>query len=769
MRFLLVAALAGLCAVSAVSVENDTYKYSQEKQKEIFRLFKYINQPSFYPDFMEVAQSYNFYDFKADYMKPEVVEEFYRFYYYGKILQRGEIFSVFYKEHLRQAIALFKLFYYANTWETFYKTAVWARNNVNEGMYLYSLSVALIHRPDTYYYALPPIYEVYPYYFYNSEVIQEAQYYKQMYSSQSGAHYNGRTIYANYSGYYLNLYPEQSMAYFTEDVGVNSFYYYYNLYYPYWMSGEEFNLKYDNRGELFYYMYQQILARYYLERLSNGFGEIDYFNWEVPFENGYYPTMCYPNGLQFPARPSYSRLYEYFYNYGQHYGYNKYAYSYTFVKDYERRIRDAIDSGYVFTRSGQKVDLFSRDGINILGNLIEGNPDSPYYKYYGAYQVFARHLLGYSFQPLTYHKTYPSALEHFETSMRDPAFYQLYKKLINYFYRFKSQYYKYYTEQDLIFEGVEVKNVEFDRLVTYFDYYFADISSAVYVTPEEFVQDSFKVQVAQPRLNYKPFTYKIYVDSSIDTEAVVKVFLGPKYDEYGRYINLTENWMNFVQFDHFVYKLKSGQNVITRNSREIYNYMHDRTSYYQLYQKAMGVFDEKQGEYYKYTQFWFGFPQRYMLPKGTYGGFPYQFYVYVTKYVPYKAQKDGVPMVGMGSQYVDGYPMGYPFDRPVYYGYMYYAIPNGYFYETKIYHRDSDVFNYSQQDYYYGKRYNFANQRYQSKKHDYKYLSGSKDYVRPQYETQGRYPEQYYAQGSNYAQEQYYPSRSYERQDYYHY
>ncbi|XP_044272349.1 arylphorin subunit alpha-like [Tribolium madens] len=748
MKFLLVAALAGLCAVSAVSVGNDYHhEYNQQRQKEIYRLFKYINQPSYYPDHVEISNSYKFWEHKSDYTKPEVVDEFYNYFYYGKYLHRGEIFSVFHKEHLYQAIALFKLFYYANTYETFYHTAVWARNHVNEGMYLYAVSVALVHRPDTYYYALPPIYEVYPYYFYSTEVIQEAQYYKQLYRGADGAKYNDQTIYANYSGYYLNLHPEQALSYFTEDVGVNSFYYYYNLYYPFWMSGEEFNLKYDNRGEVFYYMYQQILARYYLERLSNGFGEIDHFNWEVPFETGYYPNLCYPNGLQFPSRPNYAHLYEYFYNYGQKYGYNKYAYSYTFVKDYERRIRDVIDSGYVYTKSGDKVDLFSHEGLNILGNLVEGNPDSPYYHYYGAYHVFARHLLGYSFQPLTYRKVYPSALEHFETSMRDPAFYQLYKKLITYFFRYKAQHYKYYTEHDLAFEGVEVKNVEFDRLVTYFDYYFADISSAVYVTPEEFVQDSFKVQVAQHRLNYKPFTYKIYVDSSVDTDAVVKVFFGPKYDEYGRYINLTENWMNFVQFDHFVYKLKSGQNVITRNSREIFNYMHDRTSYYQLYQKAMGVSDDEHRGSYHHTQFWFGFPQRFYLPKGTYGGFPYQFYVFVTKHVPYKNQKSEVPVVGSGYQYVDGYPMGYPFDRPVYYGQVFYEIPNGYFYETKVYHRDADAVNYSQQEYYNKQNY------YQHHQHQYK----------PQhYNSQYNYAKQYYPQG------QYYKGQNYDSQ-YYHY
>lgn len=113
--------------------------------------------------------------------KPEVVKEFLHYYHMG-MLPRDEIFSVFYHQHLKQAICLFKLFYYAKDSETFYRTACWARYHLNQGMFLYSFSVALIHRPDTYNMVLPPIYEIYPFYFFNTEVIKKAQYYKQMWN-----------------------------------------------------------------------------------------------------------------------------------------------------------------------------------------------------------------------------------------------------------------------------------------------------------------------------------------------------------------------------------------------------------------------------------------------------------------------------------------------------------------------------------------------------------------------------------------------------------
>lgn len=272
------------------------------------------------------------------------------------MLPKGEIFSVFNQDQLYEAIALFRLFYYAKDYDTFYKSAVLGRYYANEGVFIYALSVAIVHRQDTYGIVLPPIYEIYPYYFFPTEVIQKAQEYKQIYSGEEvqpdSDGYKGYTVNANYSGWYLNVNPEQSLSYFTEDVSVNSFYYYFNIYYPFWMDGEEFGLKNDRRGEQFYYVYQQIIARYYLERLSNDFGEIPYYDYDRPVKTGYYPSLRYPNGLAFPARPSGVELYRPIDDDQNHAIYfTNYTFSYTIVKDIERRIRDAIDSGYVFTVS----------------------------------------------------------------------------------------------------------------------------------------------------------------------------------------------------------------------------------------------------------------------------------------------------------------------------------------------------------------------------------------------------------------------------------
>ncbi|XP_049821677.1 hexamerin-1.1-like isoform X2 [Aethina tumida] len=681
-----------LC-LAALAVSKHPYKVANkeflERQKDVLTLFSYINQPTYYKEHLSILEKWDWKNYENHFTKPEYFKKFWQYYHYDAFLPRGEIFSVFNYHHVEQVKVLFDMFYYAKDFETFYNFAVWARQYINEGMFLYTVSVAIVHRPDTYGIVIPPIYEIYPYYFFGSEVIEKAQYYKQIYHGEQQDGYH--TIWANYSGDYLNLHPEQSMSYYLEDVGINNFYYYFNLYYPYWMSAQEYNFVNDKRGELYLYFYQQILARYYLERLSNDFGEIPYFNWEVPFETYYYPSMHYHNGLAFPSRPKFANLYEYFYNYGQSWTMkSKYGYSYTYSTEYEKRIHEAIDFGYYYDKSGEKFDLYKEGGINVLGNLIQGNPDSPHPQYYGALQVFARHLLGYSFQPLDHYHLAPSALEHFETSMRDPAFYQLYKKIVYYYFRYMSHV-KPYTKTELYFPGVEVTDVKFDRLVTYFDTFDSDISNGVYVTPEEYVNHKFKVYARQYRLNHKPFNYYIHVKSDKPVKAAVKIFLGPKYDEYGRFINISQNHYNFVEFDYFTYDLKAGDNQITRSSHENPFYGPDRTSYHELYKTVMGAYNG-QGEFHLdgYQQYFY-FPKRYMLPMGKEYGMHYQFFVYVYPFEEYKGHHEHegeyyYPRVGSGSYMEDNYPFGYPFNRFIEYEKLWYDMPNGYFYEAPIYH-----------------------------------------------------------------------------------
>ncbi|KAL1497679.1 hypothetical protein ABEB36_008600 [Hypothenemus hampei] len=666
-----------------------------EKQKKVLSLFKHINQPCYDEDHLEILKTFRLEDNKDLFNDTKVVETILEYYTNGFILHKGEIFSVFTSEHLDQAIALFNLFYYAKDFDTFYKTAVVARHWVNEGLFLYTYSVAIVHRSDCYGVILPPIYEIYPNYFFSAETIHEAYRYKQSWNSEklqqsSSWKYPGYTIHSNYSGHYLNLHPEQSLSYYLEDIGINSFYYTYFLYYPFWLNGTRYGLNNDRRGELYHFIQQQLFTRFYLERLSNGFGEIPVIDFNEPVETPYYPSLQYLSGLPFPERPQHARLSDYFYNYGYQ-GQSKYS----LFQDYSRRIADAIDRGYVYDKHGQKVELFDeKHGYDYLSNLLQANPDSPDNYFYGPWLRYGRHLLGYSFTPLSSHKLAPSALEHLETTLRDPGFYQLYKHLLFYYTRYQSRLAPY-TREQLIFPGVSIEKVSIDRLVTYFEDFFSDISQAVFYSEDELKQkeNGFFVRAKQHRLNHKPFTYKIQVNSDKETRAVVKIFIGPKYDEFGRAINISHNRLNFFELDKFVYDLKNGENVIKRSSYESKFFSPDKTGFYDLYKKVLEASND-QGEFtINGQENYFTFPQRYVLPKGNHGGFPVQFYVIVYPYKAYSGNKPQewkyyYPRPGVGGPYIDEYPLLYPFDRPIKYGQVFSEkIPNSYFYETKIYHR----------------------------------------------------------------------------------
>lgn len=102
---------------------------------------------------------------------------------------------------------------------------------------------------------------------------------------------------------------------------------------------------------------------------------------------------------------------------------------------------NAIDTGYLFCGRGKKVDIYTPEGLNMMGNMIEGNADSCDSTFYGMYDGLARDILGFSFNYKNKNMMIPSALQCHSTSMRDPAFYMLYKRIMSYFARYFTLYF----------------------------------------------------------------------------------------------------------------------------------------------------------------------------------------------------------------------------------------------------------------------------------------------------------------------------------------
>jgi len=187
------------------------------------------------------------------------------------------------------------------------------------------------------------------------------------------------------------------------------------------------------------------------------------------------------------------------------------------------------------------------------------------------------------------------------------------------------------------------------------------------------------------RLNCKPFNYVLNIMSDRSYEAVVKVFLGPKYDEMHQRIDITKNRLNFVEIDKFTTVLNLGMNYVQRNSHDNF-YSKDRISYRQMYMRVMMNVHKSDLPEYELREVERGMPKRLLLPKGSKEGQMYQMYFIIT---PYQSMMDPLKKNDLEisqmswREVVDRYPLGYPFDRPIDESVFY--VPNSFFKDVMIY------------------------------------------------------------------------------------
>lgn len=111
-------------------------------------------------------------------------------------------------------------------------------------------------------------------------------------------------VYSNYTNTCLNpTYDyEYKLGYFTEDVSLNAYYYYFRMMFPFWMDLKDYTVPKEIRGDFYYYYHQQLIARYYLERYSNGFGEIEGFTWDNFKMPAFHSNIVFSNGVAMPRR-----------------------------------------------------------------------------------------------------------------------------------------------------------------------------------------------------------------------------------------------------------------------------------------------------------------------------------------------------------------------------------------------------------------------------------------------------------------------------------
>lgn len=669
-----------------------------QKQQVILDVFQHVHQNDTQNKLYADSDNVDWTTLGEWYEDPTVVSNFVKRQEIG-LLARGEEFSVLKKSHIEEAIALFRLLHQAENWDTFYRVLVWARFHVNEGVFIYASTVAILHRPDLEGIVLPAPYEIYPYYFFSAETIQEAQTSKMQGfpSTKKAVETNELIIESNYTGWNKRSNPEQVLSYFTEDIGLNTWYFYFHADYPFWIDSKDSIFK-NRRGEVYLHTHSQLLARYYMERLSNGLGKIPQFSWRVPFRTGYNPALAYYKGSSFPVRNNYYSTY----NEDTYYSIEK-------LEGLENRVKFSIDHRFYTLPNGTVVDISKPENVEYFADLYKFTPYKNDSKFFGLLEVLGRTLLGTAIENYSTDDYLPSVLEHFETSLRDPAFYQLYGRLIRYYLQWKTKL-EPYTAEEIGFEGVEIEGVDLDRLTTYFDTFDSDITNAVDVEPlavpakgplTKYGKKANKngedlvIKARQWRLNHLPFTLKLTVTSPKAQRASVKVFIGPKFDEAGNEIDINENRENFYEIDKYIIDLKAGRSIITRNSDQFTFYSNDRTTYFDLYKTVMMASSGEAPLPSDFSQSTCGFPQRLMLPKGRRTGFAVQLFVIITEYrspSTWVIQKDWFSSSNCRRD-IDARPLGFPLDREI--DETIWNSPNMKYIETAVYHKSEMDINTS--------------------------------------------------------------------------
>ncbi|EDW80412.1 uncharacterized protein Dwil_GK18671 [Drosophila willistoni] len=744
--------LALVGCVAAFSVPTQKVKIADKeflmKQKFLFEIVYRVDDPLMFEEWIKAGQQlvvdkaqYQTFDF--------YMEKFWESYKLGALLPKGEFFGSLVKTHHKQAYGLFNFFYYANDWETFVSNVAWARMHVNEGMFIYALTLAVIHKPEFQGLILPQIYEIFPQYFFNSKFVYEAEkfdyevfsklimyekeykdiLYKDVSEFSDNSYFYTKDwktwqwwkmmglgehwyvedkffLRENFGQFYndpkyVNVMQglkkfympvdytrdiaffnaDSKLTYFTEDLGWNAYWYYLNMDYAFFLDGKQFGLEKDRRGEWWIYNVQQILARYYQERLANGYGEIPDFFWYKQVEQGYDPQLIYYNGVGYSYRKNY---YEF-----ATYGNFDMLYQ---VQNFFGRVNKVLENGYFKTADGVVIDLHKPESLQYIANYLQGNADTED-KYFLNYWYLLAHMY---FADVDYNdfEVFPNIFLNFETMMRDPFFYTFYQKFTDVFYKF-TYYLKPYTQKDLFYEGITIKDVSVSKLVTYFDIVDFDVTTLLNdkmtFVDGEFVWDK-ALLARQARLNHKPFNFEFTIKSDKVQKGVVRVFLGPKFDEYGRVIPLEYNNQNFVQIDSFVYPFIAGVNTIKRSSKDFAWTSEDRITYTELYKYVMLASEGKYEFPLDISEPHNAFPDRLVLPKGWEQGMPMQFYFFVSPYTEEYEQFSNFDYtyssgVGTGTRFVDTKPFGYPFDRPI--DEYTFFVPNGYFKDVKIYYVDT--------------------------------------------------------------------------------
>uniref|UniRef100_A0A1I8NVC5 tyrosinase n=1 Tax=Stomoxys calcitrans TaxID=35570 RepID=A0A1I8NVC5_STOCA len=575
-------------------------------------------------------------------------------------LPRDEQFSLFVPRHRQIAGRLIDIFVGMRSIDDLLSVAVYARDRVNPFLFNYALSVALLHRRDTKGMDLPSFAQNFPEKYVDSKVFRKAR--EEVTVVPEGSRMP-IIVPKDYTA--SDLEPEHRLWYFREDVGINLHHWHWHLVYPF-EAGDRSIVDKDRRGELFYYMHQQIIARYNMERFSNNLPRVSRFNnYREPIGEAYFPKMdSIVASRAWPPRFANTKLSDL----------NRETDQITVdINDLQRwhdKILEAINMGYAVDESGNRLQLTETDGINILGNMMESSILSPNRSLYGDFHNMGHILISYAHDPDHRHLENFGVMGDTTTAMRDPVFYRWHGHIDDIFHEHKRRLQPYGLSK-LEYKGITVEGLQVvsdggmaNVFTTFWQQSDLDLSRGMDFVPRGNVFARFT------HLQHTPFTYTINVKNASGAQrfGTVRIFLGPTNDERGQPMKLRDQRLMMVELDRFVATFNPGQNTIRRRSTESSVTIPFERTFRNLKERPA----ENTPEESEYNFCGCGWPQHMLIPKGLPGdGLRCQLFVMVSNYEDDRVDQDLVGSCSDASSYCgvrdrkypDRRPMGFPFDR----------------------------------------------------------------------------------------------------------
>ncbi|XP_058835597.1 phenoloxidase 8-like [Topomyia yanbarensis] len=582
---------------------------------------------------------------------------------FAEVIDRRGSFSVFIQKHREIAAQLIELFLRQPNIPSLIGVASYCRERLNVYLFQYAFAVAVQHRPDTSNVNLPSILELFPSQFVDPAVFPKL---REEGKVVSQADRMAIDIPMNYTA--SEREDEQRLAYWREDIGVNLHHWYWHLVYP--TAGPVEVINKDRRGELFFYMHQQLIHRYNVERFGNRLGKAkSMHNFREPIAQAYFPKMLRSaDNRAYAARPEGTTLKDI----------DRYVEGLKFtiaeMEMWRDRIYHAIDAGFVVDKSGKNIPLDEKTGIDIISNVLEASDLSINPAFYGNLHVSGHIAIAFCHDP-DYRYLEPfGIMGELSTAQRDPSFYLWHSFVDDVLVRHKDSL-NPYTAADLSFPGISVTNlnVALNRanvvpnvLLTYWQRSQVDLAAGLDFGPKGNVFASFT------HLQHAPFVYNIEANNSnrSPSRGTVRIFMAPKTDDRNTTLKYDE-WRRYViELDKFVVTLTPGVNRITRRSNQSSVTVAYNRTFRQIKTEAQ---IPKKDDLEQFRFCGCGWPEHMLLPKGTVEGMVFDLFVMISNYAGDTINQefdenvncnDSHSFCGLRDKlYPDARSMGFPFDR----------------------------------------------------------------------------------------------------------